>query len=268
MVFEADSIEAIEDSLERIFSTYDLPVDDVVEQLCSSNIAPQDAINDFLNHYDFIIEKVSFFHLARRLNNDNNVEGKTLLELLTTKNPFSDYLQRNGLTFSHNDRENSIILFYHEKEVIIDDYKDKVCSGTIPRLKDRLGRNPVKDYCFNGFIFANNIKNSTDSYYIRLKTSPEIIKDLETLLAIKGLASGFNKESQYFCYEYIVPIDELFFLATPKRTVKEKTNLILFNALEILVNNKKGNQISNNIKVGYSDRISVPADYYKKRWLI
>lgn len=268
MNFEADSIEGIEGSLERIFSTYNLSVDEAIEQLCSSDKPLEDAIKDFLNHYDFIIDRVSLYHLARRLNNDTDVEGKTLLELLTTKNPFSDFLQDKGLTFSYSDIENCIILFYQGKEVILDDYKDKVTLGTVPRLKDRLGRNTVKDYCFNGFIFANNLKDSTESYYIGLGNGPELIRDLENLLTVDGLTSSFYSQSQYYCYEYIVPIDELFVLSRPNKTVKEKTNLILFDALEIIIDNRKGRRNTTNIKVGYSDRISVPAGYYKKRWLL
>lgn len=268
MIFESDNQESLERSVTNILSSKDVSLDDVNKQITSSDKSQQDAIDDFLNQYNFEISDLAFYHLARRLKGDEETTGKTLVDLLTQKSYLSDFFKLHDIEFSYDLSSESIVLFYHGKVVDLDNITHKVHAGTIPRLKGRFGRNDLKDYCFNGFAFGDNIEHSTDSYYIGLKDGPELVRDIEDLLDIKGLSTSFCEQSIYYCYKYIVPIEDMFVLSNPKMATQDKTNLVLSYALENILQYNQGEKGTRNIKIGYSDSKNLPEKLFVTRWEI
>ncbi len=65
-----------------------------------------------------------------------------------------------------------------------------------------------------------------------------------------------------------MPLEEISFLGFPNRTLKEVTKSIIFKALEILSYDKLEKRATNNIKVCYSNTMSLPEKYYSERFLL
>ncbi len=148
------------------------------------------------------IDEILFFHLGRRLNDaENDHAGRNLKELLITQNSFSDFLKRFEIEFK--DEGNRLNMYYKKKLYAIDEHQ----AG---HLLYRLGYyDNGKDYCFNGFAFKDSI--CKNDYYRRLFGCPEIIGEIAACLNNQNIILEYMKESQYYCYEYCLPLDKVIF---------------------------------------------------------
>lgn len=151
------------------------------------------------------IDKILFFHLGRRLNSaEDCLEGKNLLELLLEENEMSLFLKKHGVKFSKQDGH--LDLYYKDKLVSLEE-KNKY---NVPYLRWRFGYNSNNiDYCFNGFLFRDLIYKN--SYALSLYSAPEFLGNLAELLGLDSMKKDYFDNSRYYCFEYLIPINKIYF---------------------------------------------------------
>ena len=173
------------------------------------------------------IDQILFFHLGRRINSScNYLEGKNLFELLLKENEMSLFLKNHEIRFELNDRH--LNLYYRDKPISLEGNLDR----NVLYLRWRLGYNDDVDYCFNGFAFRDLIfKNH---YALSLYDAPEIISVLSEFLKYPFLKEDYFNNSKYYCFEYLVPIDKIYFDDNDKMSKLEKQKYLLNRVLNRL----------------------------------
>ncbi|MBY0221786.1 hypothetical protein [Sporosarcina aquimarina] len=164
-------------------------------------------INEFIDSkvLNQTIEQILFFHLGRRLNIANDcAEGKNLFELLSNESAVSVFLKNHAVTFQVNTTH--LELFYKGKLISLDD----AAKEHVPYLRWRMGHNSNRvDYCFNGFMLRDLLVRN--DYARSLFSAPEFIGVLSNFLGNRDIVTDYVENSKYYCYEYLVPIDKVFF---------------------------------------------------------
>ena len=174
------------------------------------------------------INQILFFHLGRRINSScNYLEGKNLFELLLKENEMSLFLKNHEIKFELNNGH--LNLYYREKLISLEDNLDRHVSY----LKWRLGYNSnCIDYCFNGFVFRDLILKN---HYARsLYDAPEFLSVLSEFLKYPFLKEDYFNNSKYYCFEYLVPIDKIYFDDNEKISKLEKQKYLLNRVLNRL----------------------------------
>lgn len=173
------------------------------------------------------IDQILFFHLGRRINSScNYLEGKNLFELLLKENEMSLFLKNHEIRFELNDRH--LNLYYRDKPISLEGNLDR----NVLYLRWRLGYNDDVDYCFNGFAFRDLIfKNH---YALSLYDAPEIISVLSEFLKYPFLKEDYFNNSKYYCFEYLVSIDKIYFDDNDKMSKLEKQKYLLNRVLNRL----------------------------------
>lgn len=151
------------------------------------------------------IDQILFFHLGRRLNSARDcIEGKNLFELLSEKNEMSLFLKNHEVKFKPKDGH--LDLYYKDKLISLKDKNKR----NVPYLRGRLGYNSNRiDYCFNGFVFRDLI--CKNSYARSLYNGPEFLGSLAEFLGHPSMKKDYFGNSKYYCFEYLVPINKIYF---------------------------------------------------------
>ena len=180
-----------------------LYIDDLYE--CYFNIVKKN-----LKHN---IEKVPFYSVSRRLSDSDN-DGISLKELLTEENSFSNFLKRYGLTFKFN---KEIEMYVNGNKVDIpDDDKYK------PYLKFRFSY----DYSFKGYAFDDQLMNN--EVLERVKYGPEFFGHLFNYVDNDDeIIDNYLEQSKLYKFEYLVPIEDIYFENYEELTNEEKQYHIL-----------------------------------------
>lgn len=159
------------------------------------------------------IDKVPFYSISRRLKDTDN-DGLSLLELLTEENSFSNYLKEYGLTFKF-DKE--IEMYVNGNKVDIPDegkYK--------PYLKNRFSY----DYSFKGYAFDDQLMNN--EILERVKYGPEFFGHLFNYVDNDDeIIDNYLEQSKLYKFEYLVPIEDIYFENYEELTNEEKQYHIL-----------------------------------------
>ena len=174
------------------------------------------------------IEELSFYHFSRRLHGtENDVTGCNLKDLLLAKNIFSDFLMDHGIVFALNGE--SIDTIYKGQHV----HWKKRINGDPYYMLSRLGSNgEIGDYCFNGLAFKDAILNNI--YSRSLFYCPEIITQLSECLRCPSLEEDYSNNSDYYLYEYRVPINQVLFDAHDDYTIPQKQEYFICRIAERL----------------------------------
>jgi hypothetical protein len=165
-----------------------------------------DVINSFIEtriNYDELTH-ILFFHLSRRLNDTyQDSPGLNLYELLTKPTAMSLFLKDHGVVFEPEGTK--LNLLYNGRPIPLDDnYKHESSY-----LRWRLGHTRRIDFCFNGFMLKDQIYKN---HYARdLAAVPEFINVLANYLGDRNIGNDYIKNSEYFCFEYCVPIEKVIF---------------------------------------------------------
>ena len=178
---------------------------------CTQNYMDGDKFNNVINEFiDFKmpnkpIDQILFFHLGRRLNSVGNCgEGKNLFELLSTENAMSKFLKNHEVAFQSN--EGHLDLYYKGKLMSLNNIEKEY----VPYLRWRLGYNSNRiDYCFNGFMLRDLLYRN--NYARELYDVPEFIGVLATFLRNRNIETDYFRNSKYYCFEYLVPIEKVYF---------------------------------------------------------
>lgn len=220
-------------------------------------------VNEFISSHmpNKIIDKILFFHLARRLNQSNNsVEGNNLLDLLTTENEFSSFLRKHEITFSVSDSRGLNLFYKGELKSLENTSIEGVCY-----LRSRLGYNQGReDYCFNGFAFRDLIYRN---HYTRdLFHGPEFMGVLTRFLKCHRVLENFNDQSKFYCFDYCVPFDRVFFDDNDNMSQEQKTVYLIKQIITRLYEHSEGdiryNFDHNNPILRLSDTETMNEEYF------
>ena len=204
------------------------------KESCAGMLTDGDKLDNVLNEFiddrmcNKNIDQILFFHLGRRLNSVGDcVEGKNLLELLSDENEMSMFFKNHEVKFK--ERDGHLDLYYKDELISLED-KNKY---NVPYLRWRLGYNSNRiDYCFNGFAFRDLIfKNS---YARSLYSAPEFLGSLSEFLRHPSMKKDYFDNSKYYCFEYLVPIDKIYFDANEKLNKLDKQKYLLNQILHRL----------------------------------
>ena len=168
--------------------------DEIIDKFILSKISRDCSINQIL-----------FFHLGRRLNDaKESCAGNNLFDLLSTANVMSDFLKQHEVEFFPCD--GYLDLYYRGKIISLED----TMKEDVPYLRWRLGHNKDRiDYCFNGFMLKDMLYRN--NYSRELFGTPEFIGVLGRFLKRNDLLNDYLQQSTYYCFEYQVPLDRVFF---------------------------------------------------------
>lgn len=229
----------------------------------------RDKVKGFIARYDIKeIDMVCMHHLTRRLNDFQEEESicKNLHALLISGSTFSTFLASYNISFCYSDGKFHMI--YKGQEVPL--------GGSSPssmRLKLRLGQfeGGHRDHCINGFAFADRIEKT--GYFSSLSRGPEILSDIAEVINLPEILRDYIRQSSYYRYTFLLPIENPIMDNKPDATVSEKIMLLLmvcFCRIYDLysVSNRNSWYDHDNILMRLSDNTSIPAGFLLNRTLI
>lgn len=225
----------------------------------------QEEVLKFVKTCDLeLLNQIQFYHLARRLNIDEDVEGKNLQTLLLTENAFTSFLRKRGVTFRENEH---IDVIYNG---IVQDISEHKLEVNVNYLYSRLGYYKENlDYYFNGLAFHDQIKKN---YYAdALRDGPEILSNLSRLLNKPQLILDYEKSSRYYCFAYCVPMSEIVFEDKPKLEDDAKMTYFLQRCFERLHQYWMGEEItgdSDNPILVLRNNKNMSAVYFTQKELV
>ena len=213
------------------------------------NTSTRDTINEYVSTYgNKMPEFITFHHLTRRISNPKNKDTMDLLELLSSINEFSAFLNNYGLTFClKKNRVLEVEFENRDLKIILEDNKDKDGSD---RLKLRLFESDnCNDSCINGFLLGwDFLKNdNTNHYKDDLYIAPEIIQDLGNLLE-NNMKYDYMNQSNYYIISFKVNVEDCFEM--------DQKNKIYGDISKIL----KNKDIEKNIKVAFKTGKCIPKE--------
>lgn len=149
--------------------------------------------------------EILLFHLSRRLRDtEDETEGYNLADLLLSENSFSEFMKRYGIEFIKGDQHIDVIY----KGRLVD--WDKCQNGNSSYMKSRLGYfKDQEDFCFNGFAMKDLLYRN--SYARALSNAPEFLGELVQCLQCEEIVWEYMDDSEYFCYEYKLPMSIVIF---------------------------------------------------------
>lgn len=267
MYIDTHSRESMEGSVCKIFRMHPL---ELREKLMLIDKSASDD-DDYIAQVDqFIAERVTdypdeilFFHLARRLHGtEDETEGRNLADLLLSENPFSVFMKKYGIEFFKGKQH--IEVSYQGK--IVD--WDKCWHGNSSYMKSRLGYfKGREDFCFNGFAMKDLLYRN--SYARELSGVPEFLGQLVECLQCKNVGWKYVESSEYFCYEYKLPISVVMFDDHDKYSDSLKQRYLLRCVLQRLYQYQTSNPRymfdHDNPILRLADDYTIPSQYYVGR---
>ena len=160
-------------------------------------------------------------------------KGYNLLELLTKESSLSKFLKKYKIEFV--EEQGHLELYYKKNKQDIDYYKNS------EYLKSRLGYNNLKDYNFCGLAFKDDIYKNI--YAMHLSEGPEFLRLLDENFTNINLLQDYKNNSQYYCYEYLIPIEKVVIVEIENQTTEKTQKFIVESAIQKLYDYKNGNYI-------------------------
>lgn len=267
MFLDTHSKESMELSACRIFQMRPLELSQHLRLI-------DDTASDYDDHIakldSFIAEKATeypdeilLFHLARRLyGTEDETEGKNLADLLLTENPFSSFLKGYDIEFFKGEQHIEVVY----KGIVVD--WDKCWHGNSSYMKSRLGYfKGHEDFCFNGFAMKDLLYRN--NYARQLSEVPEFLSQLTECLQCKNVSLKYMDSSEYFCYEYKLPISIVMFDDHDKYSDPLKQRYLLRCVLQRLYQYQTSNLRymfdHDNPILRLADDYTIPSKYYVGR---
>lgn len=223
------SCQEMRSSICEILNIVDNDID-ILFELCFNKYQKDCPIFILDNQYDYFMEyvkehlskdidKVLFFHLARRLNNvDDN--GYNLVDILIKDTSLSRFLMKYGLTFKYDQH---IKILKDGQEIDLNKFDDY----TYNHLRYRFGYN----YNIKGYAFGDELENNIN--YEIAKSGPEFLSCLYPF--VEGdLMDDFIDNSKFYKFEYLVPIEMIEFENYEELNNKDKKYHMIVKTLQHL----------------------------------
>ncbi|MDO4800586.1 MAG: hypothetical protein Q4A15_00325 [Prevotellaceae bacterium] len=264
MFVDTHSKESMENSVCQIFQMHPL---ELREQLLLID-RPAGDDDDYKSKLDLFVaenatvypDEILLFHLTRRLyGTEDEIEGRNLADLLLSDNPFSSFLRDCGIGFIKGEQHIDVIY----KDKIVD--WDKCWHGNFDYMKSRLGYfKGREDFCFNGFAMKDLLYRN--DYARALQFTPEFLENLTACLKCENVARKYMERSEYFCYEYKLPISAVMFDDHDKYSDTLKQRYLLSCVLQRIYQYqtsklKSMTDIDNPI-LRLPDDYTIPSKYY------
>lgn len=201
-------------------------------------------------HLSKDIDKVLFFHLARRLDNiDDN--GYDLVDMLIKDTSLSRFLMGYGLMFKY---DRYIKIFKDGQEIDL----NKFDNYSYNHLKYRFGYNH-NNFSIKGYAFNDELENNSD--YEIAQSGPEFLSCLYPFVE-DDLVDEFIENSKFYKFEYLVPIEIIEFENYEELNNDEKKYHIVVKALQHLYAYKYDKfDFNNNITLGIKDNQILESKY-------
>ena len=267
MYIDTHTRESMEKSTCNLFDMHPL---ELHEQLLLLDRSSKDE-DDFLNKLDWFISKrvtiypdeILLYHLARRLHGaEGEIEGRNLADLLLSENQFSLFMKENGIEFSKGNQHIDVIY----KGKVVD--WDKCWNGNSSYMKVRLGYYKGReDFCFNGFAFKDLLYRN--NYARELSGVPEFLGQLVECLQCKSVGWKYMENSDYYCYEYKLPLSVVLFDDHDQYSDSLKKRHLLRCILQRLhqyqISSLKYMYDHDNPVLRLADDYTIPSQYYVGR---
>ncbi len=201
-------------------------------------------------HLVIDIDKILFVHLARRLNMDSDNNGYNLVDVLVKDTALSNFLNRYGLTFKY---DQYVRMFKDNTEIDLSD-DNEICS----HLRYRFGY-IINDFSIKGYVFMDALKNN-DSYEL-IQWGPGFFEYIYPFVD-DDLIDDFIENSKLYKFEYLVPIDNIWFENYEELSYKEKQYHLIVKVLQRLYIHKYEKNVfdDDNPVIGIKDNISLRDD--------
>lgn len=175
---------------------------------------------DVAKHYlKQTIDKVSFYHVSRRLDDANNY-GLSLVEVLAGDSSLSRYLKNYGLTFKY---DQGIELHVNGVKVEIRE----------PKYNSYMKYRFSGDYAFKGYAFGDQLENNEIVGIV--EGGPEFFGHLFNYIDNDDeIIDHFMEQSKLYQFEYLVPIEDIYFDNYEELSNKEKQLHLIAKALQRL----------------------------------
>ncbi len=224
--------------------------------------------DDYIEKLDALIQErtvdypdeILLFHLSRRLyGTEDNVSGRNLVDLLTTDNAFSGLMKKAGIEFVKGEQHIDVL---HNGTTV--DW-DKCYHGNSSYMKVRLGYYKGReDYCFNGFAFKDLLYRN--SYFRELSGMPEFLSQLIECLGCKKVGIYYMEHSDYYCYEYKLPLEIVMFDDHDNYSLVQKQHYLIRCVLQRLTLYQTSDirymYDHDNPILRLADDFTVPEEYY------
>ena len=209
MYIDTHSRESMEESICSILHMHPIELRNQLRIIDNTSADDDDYIHRLdlfiAEHVDTYPDEILLFHLARRLHGtEASKEGRNLADLLLTDNPFSLFLKNYNIEFIKGEQHIDV----RYKGNIVD--WDKCWKGNASYMKSRLGYfKGREDFCFNGFAMKDLLYRN--SYARELSGVPEFLGQLIECLQCSNVGRKYMDESDYYCYEYRLPLSIVMF---------------------------------------------------------
>lgn len=219
-----------------------------------------DYFREFVEKYQRVeIDQILFVHLSRRL--DDNNTGYNFVDVLTKETSLARFFNKYDITFKY---DRYLRVYKNDNEIILENDELKY---PIKYLKDRFGYF-YHNFGFSGFMFNDVITNS--EFYEVASGGPDFFGYLFSILDDNRLIDDFYRNSNYYQFEYVVPIEKIYFENYEELSTLEKQQHIIIKVLQRLYNYKydlEMNEIDNDVIV-VKDNQNLSENYLVKKILL
>lgn len=177
------------------------------------------------------INQIFFYHLSRRLLVDDDLNGYNFVEVLTADTTLSNFLKKHHITYNY---VNHLQMFIHHKNILADQHDDNYADTY---LKQRFGY-WYQDFGIKGFAFGDTLQ--ANEFYHTAASGPEFLNYFFTVMDADSLLEEYYQASTYYRFEYLVPLDLVYFEEYDDLSYQEKQYHILIKAMQRLYNYQYG----------------------------